>query len=401
MGRTSARIVVIGGGWGGLSAARQLRMLAPDVDVVLIERNAAFWSHPLSNRWLVGRTEHALRYDYHTAANRYGYHFVQEEVISIDRTLRQVRTRSQALNYDYLILSPGIRENFSDWFGSGDGDSDRAAQFTREHFPSAFDSTGGSSTHRLKTKLEAMRQKGKAGDWVMTIPAMPYRCPPAPYERAGMIAWWMKEHRIKGRLIVLDANQPPPAFSRVFREAYSDQLVYLPQSQIKSLDPYQRRVTTDFDTIDFDDAILMPGQQAADILGKSGLSGTDGWSEQDPIFLHSRGDERVFVIGDSLGRVSPLFGYYPKTGEIAAQLGMKVAHQIVSQIYNQAAPKTLPASTCFVVQRIDPIEMTRIDTSYRFRPDGVIQQFQKSTHFPLPQDEDVQWAKTALIQLGF
>ena len=191
----SGRVVVVGGGWGGLAAARHLRELAPQIDVVLIDRQPEFWSQPLSNRWLVGlaRSEW-LKHDYRQAAQRFGYRFVAAEVRGIDRSAREVATAAGSFGYDWLVLAPGIREDFSAWFGV---DRDSAAH-TRQHFPSAF--PAGRDHLALKAKLEAFR----GGDLVMTIPPMPYRCPPAPYERAGLIAWWLKTRNIKGRLIVLD-----------------------------------------------------------------------------------------------------------------------------------------------------------------------------------------------------
>ncbi len=98
----------------------------------------------------------------------------------------------------------------------------------------------------------------------MTVPPMPYRCPPAPYERVELIAWWLKTRNIKGRLVVLDPNLPVIGFDRIFRDTYRDQITYLPQAGMKSLDPFKRRIVTDFDTIDFSDAILMPPQQAGE-----------------------------------------------------------------------------------------------------------------------------------------
>ncbi len=273
------RVVVVGAGWGGLAAARQLRELAPQLDVLLIDRQPGFWSQPLSNRWLVGLAKDEwLQHDPRRAARRFGYRFVAAEVNGIDRQKREVATTSGKFGYDWLVLAAGIREDFSAWFGVN---RDSAAH-TRQHFPSAFPA---SRDHlALKAKLEAFR----GGDLVMTIPPMPYRCPPAPYERAGLIAWWLKTRHIKGRLIVLDPNLPALSFDRIFRDDYRDQITYVPQARIKSLDPFKRRIVTDFDTIDFTDAILMPPQQAADLVWSSGLIGTtpdgkpSGWAAVRP-----------------------------------------------------------------------------------------------------------------------
>jgi NADH dehydrogenase FAD-containing subunit len=111
---TAQRVIVVGGGWGGLAAARALRELSPGLDVTLLERNTVFRSQPLSNRWLVGLAPEALlRHDYRQAAQRWGYRFVAAEVAEIDRAARQVTTSAGRFGYDWLILAPGIREDFS------------------------------------------------------------------------------------------------------------------------------------------------------------------------------------------------------------------------------------------------------------------------------------------------
>ena len=397
--RASApRAVIVGGGWGGLAAARQLRLLAPALDVVLVERNPEFRSLPLSNRWLVGLVEsQALVHDYRAAASRFGYRFLQDEVVAIDRERRQVVTRRQTLDYDWLVLAAGIREDFTAWYGN-DGE---AARHTREAFASGF--TGGDDLLRLKARLE----KFSGGDLVMTIPPMPYRCPPAPYERAVMIAWWLKERRIKGRLLILDPNQPALAFDRVFRDAYSEQITYFPQARIRSIDPFRKRITTDFETIDFNEAILAPPQQAADIAWQAGLIGrtsdgmASGWAAQNPVHLHALTDDRTFLVGDMVDKVSPLFGFYPKTGQIAARQGAIAAQAIALRVSGGSPEKTLPSSSCYVVRRVSPLEITRIDTDFRFRADGLIQQTIRQTHYPQAEDEDKRWTAQMFSELGF
>lgn len=392
----SGRVVVAGGGWGGLAAARHLRELAPQLDVVMIDRQPEFWSQPLSNRWLVGLAESQwLTHDYRLAAQRFGYRFVAAEVAGIDRSSHEVATSAGKFPYDWLVLAPGIREDFSAWHGV-----DRnSATYTRQNFPSAF--VAGSDHLRLKAKLASF----KGGDLVMTIPPMPYRCPPAPYERAGLIAWWLKTRNIKGRLIVLDPNLPALSFDRIFRDSYRDQITYVPQARIQSLDPFKRQIVTDFDTIDFTDAILMPPQQAADLVWDSDLIGKtpdgkpSGWAAADPVTLQAADDERIFLVGDILDKVSPLFGQYPKTGQLAARLGRIAATQIAARASGTTAERLLPDSTCYVINRPEPKEITRIETSYRFRGDGVIQQTVRQQYDPQAGEADLDWARRQFSEL--
>lgn len=393
------RVVIVGGGWGGLSAARHLRDLVPDLEVVLLERNPSFWSCPLSNKWLADRVDgKLLAHDYAVAAKAYGYTFLQADVTDIDREQRRVITAQGALGYDWLILAVGIRYDYAAWFGN----DRRAIGHTRENYPCAY--LAGSEHPALKAKLTAFA----GGDLVMNIPPMPYRCPPSPYERAVVIASLFKARKIKGKLIVLDPNPLMAAFKRAFFEHYREQIVYVPHARVKSVDPFAKVVSTDFDDYRFADAILMPPQQAADLVWQAGLIARDstgkpsGWAEPDPLSLLARDDERVFLIGDLIDQVSPLFGRYPKGGHLAARLGRIAAQQIAARATGKEAEKRLPDSICHVLTSMEPEEMVRIDSQFKIRGDGLIAQTVTQTHDPNPRGEDVAWAKEMFAEfLGY
>ena len=129
------RIVICGGGWGGMTAARYLRELIPDSDVVLLERNPTFWSGPMSNKWLIDivNTDFVNRDMLHPA-NKYGYQLLQTEVTGFERDKKLVRTAHGLIEYDYLILSGGIRNDYEAWFGN----DQKAIDYTRKHFPNAY-----------------------------------------------------------------------------------------------------------------------------------------------------------------------------------------------------------------------------------------------------------------------
>jgi NADPH-dependent 2,4-dienoyl-CoA reductase/sulfur reductase-like enzyme len=384
------RVVVVGGGWGGLAVARHLREMAPQLEITLLERKAAFWSGPLSNQWLAGRVDTRLiTHDYARAAQAYGYRFIQAEVRDIDRVKRRVTSADFFIDYDWLVLAPGIRYDWSAWFG----DDARATEHARTNYPCAF--IPGDELAALKKKLDGFA----GGDLVMTIPPMPYRCPPAPYERALVIAALLQGRGIKGRLIVLDPNPLMAAFSRVFAEQYKDRIVYVPHAKVKSLDPFARTVSTSFDDFRFDDAILMAPQQAGELARRAGVVGSSGWAEVDHLRFHARDDERVFVIGDAVGAVSPLFGHYPKSGHMAARQGRIVAAGIASRAAGRVAEAQLPESTCHVMTRLDPLEAMRLDTRYRLRGDGVIAQTVQQSLDPNPRGEDLAWAKSMFAEL--
>ncbi len=383
------RVVIVGGGWGGLSTARHLREQAPGLDVVVIERTSAFWSHPQSNKWLVGLDGGTtLTHDRQTAAEAFGYALLHAEVIAIDRDNRQVVTAQGTVAYDWLVLATGVRYDYTPWFGN----DRRAADFARRNYPPAF--IGAEEALALKRKLEAFT----GGDLLMTVPPMPYRCPPAPFERACMIGWWLKTRKIRGRLIVLDPNPPALGFDRIFRQHYADQIVYVPQATVKTLDPFSKRISTDFDTFDFTDAILMPPQQASDLAWQAALIGRDasgapsGWAAQDPLRLQSLSDERIWLVGDLIDRASFLFGHYPKSGHLANRLGRIAAGQIAARAHDKPLTPGLPDSVCYVHAKVEPLEMIRIDTAFRLRGDGVIMQTVKQHYDPNPRGEDAAWA---------
>lgn len=390
------RVVVVGGGWGGLSAARHLRGLAPELDVVLIERDARFRSLPLSNKWLVGQLDGArLVRDQRDAARAAGYRHVQAEVTAIDRDRRRVITAAGGFDYDWLVLALGVREDYAAWFGA---DRETAA-FARARYAGAY----GDATEldALKARLAAFT----GGTLLMTIPPLPYRCPPAPYERAVLIAGWLDARRVPGRLLVLDPNTPPLGFQQRFDERHAERIDYRSQTRILALDPRRRTVRTEFDEFGFDDAILMPPQQAGELAWRADLIGTDaagrptGWVAADPLSFVARADARIFIVGDMLDRVSPLFGHYPKSGQMASRQGRGVARQIAALARGTMPPLEFPDSVCHIATRFDPPEALRIETSYRRRGDGEIQQQARTTRDAQPRGEDLAWAEEMFGEL--
>ena len=382
-------MLIVGGGWAGLTAARRLRQLAPELDVVLIDRGPGFRSLPLSNKWLVDRTPDALmQQDYAAPARAHGYQAIQAEVTAIDRDRRRIHAAQGSLAYAWLILAAGIRQDYRAWFG----DDLRAADEARRRYPGGF---VAEELEALKRKLAAF----KGGDLLMTVPPSPSRCPPAPYERAVMIAWMLKARGIKGRLILVDPGGGMQRFNRMFAERYREQIVHLTHAPVKAVDPFRKLLTTEFDELRFDDAILAPPQQAADLVWQAGLIGRDaegkpsGWGNANPLHLHAPDDERVFLVGDLLGKVSPLFGHYPKSAHMACQLGRIAAEQIAARARGTIPERRLPESVCHVFTDVEPMETMRIENNYRLRGDGLIVQTVRQHDDPQPRGEDQVWAQ--------
>jgi NADPH-dependent 2,4-dienoyl-CoA reductase/sulfur reductase-like enzyme len=207
------RIVIAGGGWGGLSTARWLRQHAPQAEVVLLERNPVFFSCPLSNKWLIDAVDtNYITHEYLRVSERHGYRYIQCEILEVDRDARRVVTSQGVLDYDFLVLAPGIRYNYEAWFGN----DRRAADTTRARFPGAYIPNAEHFT--LKRALHSF----KGGDWVMTLPPPPQRCPPSPYERACLVAWWFKKNNIKGHITIMDHKDGVRPIGVGFREAFRD-----------------------------------------------------------------------------------------------------------------------------------------------------------------------------------
>jgi NADPH-dependent 2,4-dienoyl-CoA reductase/sulfur reductase-like enzyme len=390
------RAVVVGGGWGGLAAARHLRQLAPDLEVVLVERQAEFRSLPLSNQFLAGRIDAGfLRHDYARAAEAYGYRYLRAEVQGLDRQRRQLATSAGAIDYDWLVIAAGIRQSYGAWFG----DDRQAIAAARRDCGSAWEA--GDDLAALRQRLDGF----SGGDLLMALPPAPYRCPPAPYERAVLIASRLKARRIPGRLLLLAPDPVPPLFRRILTERYRDQVTLVADTRVQRVDPFRKTVTTEFDEFRYDQAILMPPQQAADLLWQADLISRDssgqptGWADQDPLHLHVRDDPMVFIVGDACGAVSPLFGHYPKGGHLASRQGRIVAAEIAARAAGVEPPRLLPESLCFVHGDFEPAELVRLETRYRLRGDGLIEQIPRQASDPNPRGEDLQWARERFAEL--
>lgn len=390
------RVVICGGGWGGVTAAKYMRLAAPEAEIVLLERNANFFSCPMSNKWLVNFVDTSyLMHDYLAPARKYGYSVIQTEVSAFERDKKVVVTGQGRIQYDYLILAAGIGYNYGAWFG----EDREAAAYTKKHYPAAYIASAEHLT--VKNKVQGF----KGGDLVMTLPPPPHRCPPSPYERACLIAWHIKTNKIKGRVFILDPK-PAPApigqgYRRAFDELYKDQIVYVPNAKVLSVDPYGKSVNTAVGQFRFDDAILMAPHQAgemvwmADLIGRNKEGQLTRWADQDPLYLNAKADPDVFIIGDSVGAASPLFGYYPKSGHVANRLAKMATAHIASRMAGKPYEKLLPDNLCFMMVNGSPREAISVQFAYDLSPFDEIQQQTTETHdrSSVLVDSDFAWAK--------
>ena len=388
------RVVILGGGWGGLTAARHLRQTAPELEVVLLEKNPFFWSCPLSNKWLVDVVDtQFLQHSYTAAARRHGYTFVQTEVIDIDRDKRRVHTARGHVDYDWLVVSAGIRVSYEPWFGN----DRRAITETVTHFSSAY----VPSAEHLALKHKIREFKG--GTWVMTLPPPPHRCPPSPYERACLIASHFQKHKIPGKILILDPKPRiapiGPGYKLAFEDLYPDIIEHVPNARVKEVDPFNKVIKTEAGDFRFDDAIFMGHHMAADLVWKLGAIGktADGkptnWAAVHPEFYNLADDPQIFVIGDSVGMVSPQFGHYPKSGHVANRMGHSVAQYIAQQAKGQALSPVRIDNLCYMLVNTDPLQAISVQFNYAMGPEGHLVQTQiddNDRRLALWQ-EDLRW----------
>jgi NADH dehydrogenase FAD-containing subunit len=389
------RVVICGGGWGGMTAARYVREANPDLEVVLLERNPVFWSCPMSNKWLIDAIDTGfLLHDYLTPARRHGYEFVQAEITAIDRSRRTVHTSRGTVAYDWLVIAGGIRYGFEAWFGN----DRRTIDYTRTTYASAYIP---SAEHiSLKRRI----QDFKGGTIVMTLPPPPHRCPPSPYERAALMAWWFKSRKIPAKIVILDPKPRIAPISIGFRDAYAelypDIVQHVPNASVREVDPYGKVVKTAAGDFRFDEAILMSPHQAADLVWQADLIGRtpdgrpSGWADVHPLFYNAKDDPQVFVIGDSVGMVSPKFGHYPKSGHVANRMARSVAKYIAQQSKGEALAPIIIDNLCYMLVNNEPKEAISVQFDYRIGDDGLLEQRQIDYNDRDPKlwAEDLRWA---------
>jgi len=337
-GSSAGRVVVIGGGYGGATAARYIRLWAPDIEVTLVERNDTFVSCPISNLVLGGNTQMGnitMAYD---GLKARGVRIVRGEAVAVDASAKQVRlVDGSSLAYDRVIVSPGIDFIYDQIPGL----KSTEAQNRVLHAWKA-----GPQTVALRKQLEAMRD---GGVFVFHVPMAPYRCPPGPYERVCQVADYLKREKPKSKIIVLDSNPDIMSKKGLFLQSwngvYKGMIDYRPNSELADVDVKGMTVKLTFDSVKGDVLNVVPPHRAGDIARTTGLiTANQRWCGIDWLTCESVAVKGVHVLGDATLSASAM----PKSASMANQHGKICAASVIALLKGQPVhPEPVIMNTCY------------------------------------------------------
>ena len=339
-GKASGHVVVVGGGYGGATVAKYLRMWSEGgVQVTLIERNPTFISCPISNLVIGGtKTMEDITISYDNLKSKWGVRVIQDEVVAVDAAKRSISLKAGgAMSYDRLVLSPGVDFMFDQIPGLNNAD----AQSKILHAWKA-----GAQTVALRKQLESMKD---GGVYAIAIPKAPYRCPPGPYERACLVANYFKQSKPKSKVVILDANEDVTSKKGLFTKAWTDLykgiIDYRNNSELKDIDVASNTAILEFDKFKADVLNVIPPHRAGDIAAKSGLKLINNrWVDINWLSMESTNTLNVHVLGDAIFPAPTM----PKSGHMANQHGKLAAAAILNLLSGQEPnPAPVVMNTCY------------------------------------------------------
>jgi NADPH-dependent 2,4-dienoyl-CoA reductase/sulfur reductase-like enzyme len=323
---SAGRVVVVGGGFAGTTCARFIRRIDPRITVTLVDGSPVFIACPLSNAVIAGlRDLQAQQFGLDKVADD-GVVLARAPAIGIDAQARFVAlTNNARVSYDRLVLAPGIDLRWDALPGYSEAASER--------MPHAW--KAGEQTLLLRRQLEAMEDGGTV---IISAPANPFRCPPGPYERASLIAYYLKTKKPKSKLILLDAKDAfskQGLFQNAWKELYPGMLEWVPLSaggKVTSVDVADMTLVTEFGKHKATVANVIPPQKAGRIAETAGAADRSGWCPVDPVTFESRQQPNIHVIGDAA-----IMGAMPKSA-FAANAQAKVCAAAVAKLLGGSSP---------------------------------------------------------------
>lgn len=386
--QTRAKLVIVGGGFGGASAARALMTLLPNADITLVEPNQSYVACPFSNLVIAGEREAQAQVFNYGQLRAEGIRVIHARASEVNRSANiLILDDETALPYDRLIMSPGIdlRE------GALEG-------YTPEAYnamPHAW--KAGPQTTLLARQLRAMPENGTV---VMSVPAAPYRCPPGPYERASLIAHFLKTQKPSAKLIVLDAKDQfskKPLFLEAWAQHYPDHLEWRSATEdgrVSRVDRLRMSVETDFETFSPDVANIIPPQKAAAIADEAGVADATGWCPIDPISFESTLQRDIHVIGDA-SIAAPM----PKSAFAANAQAKLCAIQVARLVSGVAPSPSILANTCY--SYITPDHAVSVSGVYSNSSGGFAERPGAGGLSPAEADDAVREAEAAQADAWF
>lgn len=356
--KAAAHVVIVGGGFAGATAARHLARWSPETRISLVLGRDRYWTCPFSNLAVIGERSLSsleVRRDRLATDNITVVPLAARDFDPLRRTLRLEDDRQ--LTFDRLVLAPGI---------------DVMPEAIEGHGPDAVDTfphawQAGPATDHLARRLRAVPDGGLV---ILSVPEGPYRCPPGPYERASLMAWWLARHRPRTKLIILDANTgftKDDLFRAHWQDAHPQRLSWRGRDddgQLRRVNAARGSVHTDFEDYRPDLACIIPPQRAGAIARVAGLDGGRGWCSVDPRTFASKVHPNVHVIGDA-AIANPM----PKSAFAAASQARICAAAIAAEFSGRTPPEALLTNTCYSL--LTPETAIAVTGSYRGRSEGV------------------------------
>lgn len=333
------RVVVIGGGFAGATCAKYLRRADPAIQVTLIERQRSYVTPPSSNLVVTGlRPLSAITLGYDALSRNHGIRIVYGNAASIDPDARKVALENgMSLPYDRLVVGPGIDFNYA----ALEGYSEQAATA----MPHAW--KAGPQTELLRRQLERMPNGGTV---IVTVPPAPFRCPPGPYERASLIAYYLKRNKPKSKVLILDANETfavQAGFKEAWQTLYPNMIEWVPDSKggkVVKVDAQTLTVSTGAGQHRGSVVNVIPPQKAGDIADKAGLTDGTGWCPVDPGSFESTRQRGIHVIGDSA-----IAGLLPKSAAAANSEAKVCAAAIASLLAGRPVGDPSFVNACYAL----------------------------------------------------
>ena len=336
-----AQVVVIGGGYGGATAAKYVRMLSNyKISVVLVEPNNTFISCPMSNLVLGGsKTMAQITTPYGALSSKHGVTLVHDLVTSIDAAKKTITLKNgPTIGYDKLILSPGVDMNFESIEGL------QAAHASGQILQAW---KAGTETTALRKQLEAMPD---GGVYAITVPEAPYKCPPGPYERASQVAHYFKQAKPKSKVLILDANpditSKPALFKKFWSDNYKDIIEFRANHKVTAVDAKTNTLKFDVqESLRADVLNVLPAMRAGSIAMQTGLATVNNrWCGINYQTFESLAAKDIHVLGDATLAAPAM----PKSGHMANSHGKVAAAAVVAQLSDLAVnPSPLLTNTCY------------------------------------------------------